>query len=128
MRAASNSFVTADRTIRFEVTWIILGDHNVNQFLQNFVFLRKPWLTSLIFLYFAKSIYFLQETRLSHSTNKMYSGSASGVLFQMKTRVFLKYFVCSCLCTQFFASNSLQAPSNLICLTILLTLRSLTQF
>ena len=35
----------------------------------------------------------------------------------MKTRVFLKYFVRSC-----------QAPSNLICLKILVSLRSLTQF
>ena len=28
-----------------EITWNILNDHNVNQYLQNFVFLRKPWLT-----------------------------------------------------------------------------------
>ena len=61
-----------------EVTWDIPGDHNVNQFSQNFVFFwRKPWLTSFIFLYLIKSIYFLQETRRRHLTNKMYSGSVS---------------------------------------------------
>ena len=49
-------------------------------------------------------------------------------LFQVKTKVFLKYFVRGCLWKQVFASNLHQAPSDLICLAILVTLRSLTQF
>ena len=49
-------------------------------------------------------------------------------LFPMKTRACLKYFVHDCIWKQFFASNSLQAPLNLICLTILVALRPLTQF
>ena len=54
-----------------EVTWNILDVDNVNQCSQNFVFfLRKPWLTFFIFLHLTKSIYFLQETRFRHSTNK----------------------------------------------------------
>ena len=50
------------------------------------------------------------------------------VLFQMKTRVSVKYFVNDCLWKYFFVSNLLETPSNLIPLTILATLRSLTQF
>ena len=57
------------------------------------------------------------ETELSRSA-----------LFHVKTKVFLKYFVRGCLWKQVFASNLPQAPSNLICLAILVTLRSLTQF
>ena len=40
----------------------------------------------------------------------------------------LKYFVNDCLWKQFFASNSPQTPSNLISLTILVTVRPFTQF
>ena len=46
----------------------------------------------------------------------------------MKTRVSLKYFVNNCLWKQISAFNSPQAPSNLISLTILVTLRPFTQF
>ena len=46
----------------------------------------------------------------------------------MKTRVSLKYFVNDCLWKHFFASNSPQTPSNLIYLTILVTLRPFTHF
>ena len=49
-------------------------------------------------------------------------------LFHMKARVYLKYFVHDCLWKQFLASNSPQTPSNLICLTIFVTLRPLTPF
>ena len=51
-----------------EVTWSILDDHNVNQFMQNFVFFEKTMANFFMFLYLRKSIYF----RLRHSTNKMY--------------------------------------------------------
>ena len=54
-----------------------------------------------------------------------FSGSA---LFHIKTRVCLKFFVNDCLCKQLFASSLPQTPSNLICLTIFVTLRPLTQF
>ena len=46
----------------------------------------------------------------------------------MKTRARLRYPAHDCLCRQFFVSNSFKAPSNLIYLTILVTLRPLTQF
>ena len=46
-------------------------------------------------------------------TNFMNLGEES-VLFHMKTRVFLKYFVQSCVWKQLFASNSPQARSDLI--------------
>ena len=52
----------------------------------------------------------------------------TAALFQMKNRIFLKYFVRSCLWKQFFAFSSPQASSNVICLTILVTPRSLLQF
>ena len=42
--------------------------------------------------------------------------------------VCLKYFVNDCLWKQYLAFNSPQTPSNLICLTIFVTLRPLTQF
>ena len=45
----------------------------------------------------------------------------------MKTRVCLKYFVHDCHCKHFLASNLPQAPSNVICLTILVALKHLTQ-
>ena len=46
----------------------------------------------------------------------------------MKTRVTLKHVVNDCLWKQTFASNPPQTPSNLIYLTILVTLRPFTQF
>ena len=46
----------------------------------------------------------------------------------MKTKVFVKYFVRSCLWKQCFDCNSPQALSNLISLTFLVTLKPLTQF
>ena len=46
----------------------------------------------------------------------------------MKTKVFLKYFVRSCLWKQCFDCNSPQALSNLISLTFLVFLKPLTQF
>ena len=49
-------------------------------------------------------------------------------LLHLKTRVCLKYFVHHCLCKQFLVSKPPQATSNLICLTILVTLRPVTQF
>ena len=45
----------------------------------------------------------------------------------MKTRVFLKYFANHCLWQQFLDSNSPHTTSNLICLTIFVNLRFLTQ-
>ena len=46
----------------------------------------------------------------------------------MKTRASFKYFVNDCPWKQVFAFNSPQAPSNLISLTIFVTLRPFTQF
>ena len=48
------------------------------------------------------------------------------MLFQVKTRVSLKYFVSDCLWKPVFDSNTPQTPSSLISLTILVTLGSLT--
>ena len=50
------------------------------------------------------------------------------VLFHMKTRVYLKYFLNDCLWKHSFAAKLPQTPSNLIWLTILVTLRAFTQF
>ena len=50
------------------------------------------------------------------------------MLFHMKTRVCLKYFVNNCLWKQRFASKLTQTPLNVISFTILVTLRPLTQF
>ena len=49
-------------------------------------------------------------------------------LCRMKARVSLRHFVNDYLWKQFFASNSSQTPSDLISLTILVTLRPFTQF
>ena len=49
-------------------------------------------------------------------------------LFRTKTRVCLKYFVHDCLWKQFLLQFLLFVLSNLIYLTILVTLRPLTQF
>ena len=46
----------------------------------------------------------------------------------MKTRVSLKYFVSYCLWKLFFDSYSPQTPSNLISLTILVTVSPFTLF
>ena len=45
----------------------------------------------------------------------------------MKKRVWLKYFVNDCLWKRFLPSNLSHTASNLICLTILVTVRHLTQ-
>ena len=49
------------------------------------------------------------------------------VLFHTTTKFCLIYFGKDCLQKQHFASNSTKTPSNLICFTILVTLRPLTQ-
>ena len=49
-------------------------------------------------------------------------------LFYMKTRASLRYLVNDFLRKHFFASNSPHTPSNLIYLTILLTLMPFKQF
>ena len=46
----------------------------------------------------------------------------------MKTRVSLKYFVNDCLWKHFFDSNTPQTLSNLISLTVMVTLRPFTLF
>ena len=77
MRTVLNSFVTADQTTRrrlFEIFSIIITSTNFRRILY---FLIKPWLTFFIFSYLIKSIYFLQETWLRHSTNKRYPRFAS---------------------------------------------------
>ena len=61
----------------------------------------------------------------AEKTNLNFCGSA---LFHMKTRDFLKYFVNGSLCKQFFVFNWPQTSSKLICLTIFVTQRPLTQF
>ena len=48
-------------------------------------------------------------------------------LFHTTTKFCLIYFGKDCLQKQHFASNSTKTPSNLICFTILVTLRPLTQ-
>ena len=50
------------------------------------------------------------------------------VLFHIKTRVSLKYFMSYRLWKHFFDSNLPQAPSNLISLMLLITLRPFTLF
>ena len=65
---------------------------------------------------------------LSKTAQKYKLNFSRSALFHMKNRVCLKYFVHVCLCKQIFASNSAQVPLNLIYLTILVTLRPLTQF
>ena len=49
-------------------------------------------------------------------------------LFHINTRLCLKYLAYDFLCKLFFASAWPQAPSNLICLTILVTPKSLIWF
>ena len=71
------------------------------------------------------------ETFVSTSKNLLKNRNwtfSRSALFHINTRVFLKYFVPDCLWKQFLASNSPQTPLSLICLTILVNLRSLTQF
>ena len=61
-----------------DVAWNTLGDSVIitqTNFCRILHFWRKPWLTFSIFLCFIKSIYFLQENKLRHSTSKMYSQS-----------------------------------------------------
>ena len=48
--------------------------------------------------------------------------------FRRKLEFVSKHFVNGCLCKQYFASNSPQIPSNLICLTIFVIVRHLAQF
>ena len=66
-----------------EVTWSILDDHNVNQFMQNFVFFEKTMANFFhVFIFdkkylFSTSSFDKQDVPWRHSTNKMYPGSAS---------------------------------------------------
>ena len=69
-----NWFVTAD----WVTWWRLLEIFSMIITSTNFCrVLRKPWPEFSTFLYLIKSIYFLQETRFCHSTNKTYSGSTS---------------------------------------------------
>ena len=63
-----------------EVTWNMysfIAIITLTNFCRICYFQPKPRVTSVIFLHFLKNIYFLQENRLRHSTNKTYSGSTS---------------------------------------------------
>ena len=62
-----------------------------------------------------------------NTTKKLLENFSHSVLFHMKTRVYLKHFIHGCLCKIIFASNSPQAPLNLICLTLLVTVMHLTE-
>ena len=70
-----------------------------------------------------KFCYYLQKTLEKQKLNFFCS-----ILFHMKTRISLRYFVNDCLWKHFLASNSPQTSSNLIYLSILLTLMPFTQF
>ena len=50
------------------------------------------------------------------------------LLFLIKSRVFLKYFLYGCLWKRLFTSKSLKTPSNLILLTNLIIMRLLIPF
>ena len=50
------------------------------------------------------------------------------VLFHMKIRVWVKYFVNECLWKQFLSSDSPKTTSSLVCFTVFITLRSLVHF
>ena len=65
---------------------------------------------------------------LAESIEKQKLNFSCSALFHTKARVSLKYIVNDCLCEHLFASNSPQTPSNLILLTLLVTLRSVTLF
>ena len=65
---------------------------------------------------------------LPKTTEKQTFNFSRSVLFYMKTRVCLKYFVHHCLWKQVIVSELSQSSLNFICLTILVTLRLLTQF
>ena len=73
-----------------------------------------------------KMNFFFQHQQGTAEKQKLnFSRSA---LFHMKTGVCLKYFVQGCILKKFFASNSPQAPLSLIWMTILINVRTLTQF
>ena len=91
-------------------------------------------ITEMSFRIFSSTIFMVQVHHNIHSIKKKtcrkkklnFSRSA---LFHMNTRFCLKYFVLDCHCKLvFFGSGLPQAPLNLICLTILGTLRLLTLF
>ena len=65
---------------------------------------------------------------LAENVAKQKLNFSCGVLFQVKTRVSLKYFVSYSPWTPFSDFNSVQTSSNLISLTFLITLRSFTLF
>ena len=65
---------------------------------------------------------------LEKTSGKQKLNFARSALIHMKTRVSRKHFVNDCLWKQFFTFSSSQTPSNLISLTILLTLRPFSQF
>ena len=64
----------------------------------------------------------------SFSKKENFVNTSKRPLETWKLELVSKKFVCGCLWTQFSASNSIQSPSNLIYLTVLVTLRSFNQF
>ena len=62
------------------------------------------------------------------SVQKLKLNFSRSELFHANTKVCLIYFGQDCLWKKCFVSNSSQSLSNLICFTILVTLRPLTQF
>ena len=68
----------------------------------------------------------MQILLIAKSLEKQKLNFSRSALFRMEARVSLKYFLNEYLRKQFFASNSPQTPSNLIYLTILVTLRPFT--
>ena len=82
------------------------------------------WNDSLVLSLLVKMKILLVLAKISWKQKLNFSRSA---LFNMKTRVSLRYFVNDCLWKHFLSSNSPQTPSNLIYFSILLTVRPFTQ-
>ena len=61
----------------------------------------------------------------SKKRKSKFSGSA---LFHMKNRICAKYFLNDFLCKLFYVSNLQQNAGTLMCLTNLVTVKTLTQF
>ena len=96
--------------------------------LPNFPFTtyKKSWL--LVVKYYARFASRVAEPFKTYDFKKLGKIFSQSVLFHMKSAVPPRYFVCDCLWKQFFACSLTQAPSNLICSTILVTLRTLKHF
>ena len=108
---------------RYELPHELLNDLRLRMF-GKYEVLRR----SQIFINYSVLLSLPPKTKILSiqvkNCSKIEIGFSCSALFHTSTKVCLIYFGQDCLWKKYFASNSPQSPSNLICFSMLVTIRA----